>query len=102
MRSRLRARDEEAVVLRRPAPGRARRRAAGTGRGSSARSALSTSTTWLVGGDVVEVELADLLDVAEDGGQLGGHPLDLLVRQLEAGQPGDVEYLLAVDHGPRV
>src|SRR5207248_2996891 len=44
-----------------------------------------------VGGrlDAVEVELGDVLDVLEDPRQLAGHPLDLLVVELQAGQPGD-------------
>ena len=46
-----------------------------------------------VGGrlDVVEVELADPVDVLEDPRELAGHPLDLLLGEAEAGQPGDVQ-----------
>src|SRR5947208_2562208 len=47
--------------------------------------------------DAVEAQLADLLDVAEDGRQLGRHLPDLVVGQLQPGQPSDVDYLLAVD-----
>jgi hypothetical protein len=54
------------------------------------------------GRDVVEVELVDLLDVVEDRRQLAGHALDLLVAQLEACKAGDVEDLLALDHGERL
>ena len=48
--------------------------------------------------DVVEVELGDPVDVLEDPGELAGHPLDLLLGEAQAGQPGDVQHLLAVDH----
>ena len=56
---RLRARDEEAVVAARPAPARARPRAAGTAAARRRAAGRSTSTTCEVGGDVVEIELAD-------------------------------------------
>ena len=50
--------------------------------------------------DVVEVELADLLDVVEDRGQLAGHPLDLVVAQPQPRELGHVQHLLAIDHEP--
>ena len=49
--------------------------------------------------DAVEVELADLLDVLEDVGQLAGDLRDLLVAELQARQARDVQDLLTVDHG---
>ena len=54
-----------------------------------------------VGGrlDLVEVELGDPVDVLEDSGELARHPLDLLLGEAQAGEPGDVQHLLAVDHG---
>ena len=49
--------------------------------------------------DVVEVaELADQLDVVEHLGELAAEALDLLGRQLEAGEAGDVEDLIATQH----
>ena len=45
---------------------------------------------------VGEVELGDLAHRGEDVVQLRAEPLDLVVAQLEAGQPGDVEQLLAL------
>ena len=48
--------------------------------------------------DFVEVELGDPVDVLEDPGELPGHRLDLFLAEGEAGQTGDVENLLAVDH----
>ena len=49
--------------------------------------------------DVVEVERGDPVDVLEDPRELPGHRLDLLVAEAEPGQLGDVENLLALDHG---
>ncbi len=40
------------------------------------------------------LELLQLLDVGEDRGQLAAEPLDLLVGQLQPGQPGDVADIL--------
>ena len=51
--------------------------------------------------DAVELELADLLDVLEDVGQLAGDLRDLLVAELQARQARDVQDLLTVDHGSR-
>jgi len=48
--------------------------------------------------DAVEVELADLLDVVEDLRELGRHPLDLSVIEAKAGETGDMEDLVAIDH----
>ena len=67
--------------------------------GSSSRSRPVTSTTCEVGRDAVEVELADLRDVADDRRELARHRLDLLLAQREARQAGDVQDLVAVDHG---
>ena len=50
------------------------------------------------GRHAVEVELGDRLDMAEDLRQLAGHALDLVRREVEAGEARDVEDLLAVDH----
>ena len=50
--------------------------------------------------DPLEVELADPVDVLEDPRELAGHLLDLLLGEAEAGQPGHVQYLLALDHRP--
>ena len=52
--------------------------------------------------DVVEVERGDPVDVLEDPGELAGHPVDLVVGQLEPRQAGDVQDLLAIDHGLHV
>ena len=60
------------------------------GIGTSSRSTLKMSTTWDVGGTSVEVELSDPLHVVEHLGQLGRHPLDLVVVEVELGQTGDV------------
>ena len=49
----------------------------------------------------VQVELADLLDVIEHLGELGGHPLDIVIAQLEPGQTGDVKDLRTIKHGGR-
>src|SRR4051794_35003944 len=46
----------------------------------------------------LEVELADPLDALEDRAELGLHAIELLARQLETREPGDVEDLVAVDH----
>ena len=46
---------------------------------------------------VGEIELAHLRDRLQDRAQLAGQALDLLVGQLEARQPGDVEHFLAGD-----
>ena len=49
--------------------------------------------------DVVEVaELADLLDVVEHLDSSLGHPLELVLGQLEAGEAGDVEDLVTAQH----
>ena len=49
--------------------------------------------------DVGEVaELGDQLDVIEHLGELVAEALDLLGRQLEAGEAGDMEYLIAAQH----
>ena len=54
----------------------------------------------MVGGlDVVEVELADPVDVLEDSGQLARHRLHVFLAEREAGEAGDVKHLVAVDHG---
>ena len=45
--------------------------------------------------DVVEVELGDLLDLVEDLRELAAEALDLVVGQLEAGEAGDVQDLVA-------
>ena len=69
------------------------------GRGTSSRSAFSTSTTCEVGGTSVEVaELGDQLDVVEHLGELAAEALDLLGGQLEAGEAGDMEDLIAAQH----
>jgi hypothetical protein len=39
--------------------------------------------------------------VAEDPGQLGGHPLDLVLCELQPRELRDVEHLLTLDHGNR-
>src|SRR4051794_15220487 len=51
-------------------------------------------------GDVVGVQLRDLLDGVEDLGELAGHAADLVVGELEPREARDVEDLLAVDHAP--
>ena len=72
---------------------------AGTGRGSSARSALLDLDDVRRRRHAVEVELGDLrVDVVEDRGQLAGHPLDLVVGELQAREARDVEDLGALDH----
>jgi len=53
------------------------------------------------GRHALEVELGDPLDVLEHLGELGGHPLDLQLGQLEPGETGDVEHLSAIQHGPK-
>ena len=93
----------------------------GSGRGTRrrrrpARSRAPVSTRhrrpWLVGAqrvldvdhvrgrrDVGEVaELADQLDVVEHLGELAAEALDLLGGELEAGEAGDVEDLIAAQH----
>src|SRR5205814_7787767 len=50
------------------------------------------------GRDTLEVELRDLLDVVEDARELARHPVDLVLGEAEAGEAGDVEDLIAVDH----
>src|SRR5688500_18756355 len=45
----------------------------------------------------LEVELGDLVDVVEHLRELARHPLELVLRQSQAGEPGDVEDLVAVD-----
>ena len=71
------------------------------GRGSSARSAFVDLDDVRRRRDALEVELADLLDVVEDAGELAAHPLDLLVGELEAREPRDVQDLVAIDHACR-
>ena len=52
--------------------------------------------------DVLEVaKFGDLLDVVEHLRQLLAHPPLLLLAQLEAGEAGYVEHLIAAQHGPR-
>jgi hypothetical protein len=48
----------------------------------------------------IEVELGDVLDVLEDPGELTRYPLHLVVGEFQAGEAGDVQNLLAVDHRP--
>ena len=43
-------------------------------------------------------ELADQLDVVEHLGELAAEALDLLVGEFEAGEAGDVKYLIATQH----
>ena len=50
--------------------------------------------------DLVEVERGDPVDVLEDPRELAGHPLDLVLGELEPRQAGDVQDLLAIDHAP--
>jgi hypothetical protein len=50
----------------------------------------------------LEVQPVHPLDVLEDLGQLGGHAVELLVAEPKACQPGDMEDLVAVDHGRRL
>ena len=86
---------------RRPAwraPGTARRRDRGTGRGSSGRSALLDLDDVTRRRHVVQRELGQRVDVAEDRGQLAGHPVDLVVGQLEPREARDVEDFGALDH----
>ena len=52
--------------------------------------------------DAVEVERGDRVDVLEDPEQLLGHPLDLVLGELEPREPGDVQDLLAIDHRANV
>jgi hypothetical protein len=48
-----------------------------------------------------EVELANLVDVVEHVGELAGHSLKLIVRELEPGETGNVEDLIAIEHPGR-
>jgi hypothetical protein len=47
-------------------------------------------------GNSLQVELADLLDVVKHVRELAPHPLELIVGQLEPGEPGDVQNLFAI------
>ena len=49
--------------------------------------------------DALEVERGDPVDVLEDPRQRAAHRLDPGVVELEPGEPGDVDDLLAIDHG---
>ena len=56
--------------------------------------------TCEVGWTSVQVaELADQLDVVEHLGELAAEALDLLGGELEAGEAGDMEDLVAAQHG---
>ena len=81
-----------------PAPARGSARGGQLGRGSSARRTFSSCDHVRGRLDPVQVELVHALDVLEDRRQLGRHPLELGLGQLEPGQPRDVEDLVAVDH----
>src|SRR5512133_1573688 len=48
--------------------------------------------------DPLEVELVDAVDVLENPRELARHRLDLVVCEPEAGEAGDVQHLLAIDH----
>ena len=50
------------------------------------------------GRHALEIELADGLDMVEHLGQLGRHPIDLFVVQLQPGQPGHMENLVTIEH----
>ena len=77
---------------------RARARAAATGPGTSSRSALSTATTCEVGSTPSRSSWSIVSMCVEHAGELGGHPVDLLVGQPQPREPRDVADLVAVDH----
>ena len=88
-RPRIGGHPEAAVLGRRglrPAP----RRGRGTAPTTSARSTLASGYGWVIGLDAVEVEGVDVGGVVEHGGELAGVALELVVGELEAGEPGDV------------
>ena len=68
--------------------------------GSSSAHALTRSRGCDVGGTSVEVELRHLGDGVEDRAELAGQPLDLVVTQVEAREPRDVEHLFPRDRHP--
>ena len=93
-----RARDAEAALV---VLGRARQRDLdGQARARHVRAQrvlhLDDVRRRLDAGEVAE--LADLLDVVEHLGQLLAHALDLVLGELEAGEPGDVEHLVTAQH----
>ena len=98
MRRRTRARDAEAALvvlgraLQRDLDGQARPRLVGAQRVLH----LDHVRGRLDAGEVAE--LADLLDVVEHLAQLLAHALDLVLGELEAGEPGDVEHLVTAQH----
>ena len=72
------------------------------GRGSSGRSTFSRSTTCEVGSTPSRSSSPICSMCLEDRRQLAGHLLDLLVGEPQPGEPGDVEDLLAIDHGAMI
>ena len=54
--------------------------------------------TCEVGWTSSRLELTDQLDVIKDFGEFAAEALDLLGGELEAGQAGDMENLVAAEH----
>lgn len=52
------------------------------------------------GGNVVEIELSDPIDVLEDPRKLSGHRLHLPLREAQPGELRNVQHLISVDHAP--
>jgi hypothetical protein len=50
---------------------------------------------------VVKIQRSNSIDVLEDPRKLPGHSLNLCVAETQAGQPGNVKYLLSLNHGGR-
>ena len=87
---------------RRRAPRPAPRRGRGPAATTSSRSTLTQRVRLGHRLDVGELELVDVGEVVEHVAELGRRPLDLVGRQLEAGQAGDVDDVGggdAVGHG---
>ena len=72
--------------------------AAGTAAARPARSALTTSTTCEVGGTPSRSSSRIFSMWSSTFESSARHPLDLVIGQLEPGEAGDVEDLIAIEH----
>ena len=68
------------------------------GSGSSARQTFSSATTWEVGSTPSRSSAEIRSTCSRMPESSRGHPLDLLLGELEPREPGDVENLVAIDH----
>ena len=75
-----------------PASGRSVRSASSTGRdggSSSGRKTFCTGNGWAIGSTPSVFNFLQLIDIADDCGELPGHDGQIVVGQVEPGEPGD-------------